>query len=128
MAKLTDEKVAKALGWRKIVQRDPGKRGKVYIWRLIEFKDNGRKGEAVYKFRECYPKGVYGPPVHPRYTTSLDAIVAEIEARNMGWSAHRVLAFGPRACEAQVGAYKVYGHTPALALCAALLQFLKDQK
>lgn len=114
--KLTDERVAKALGWK------PPEKGQA--WRYWESPD----GKKV----------VHGQDL-PAYTTSLDAIVAEIEARKdskgrvLGWG----IAFHPHSSGdnserthawVYYGAYSGLEDTGPLALCAALLSYLKEAK
>ena len=93
--RLSDEIVAKALGWH-------------------------------YEFWGC--------PGLPEWTTSLDAIVVEIEARGLRWSISRQMNHGD-GFVAQVFSKETHPHekfstsplskTAPLALCAALLAYLK---
>ncbi len=107
--KLTDQKVAKALGW------------------VHKYPCSGRKCE----WRK---PGSVGLHKMPPFTTSLDAIVAEIEARELYWSV--VKSWDGESYQASVARKQTtilcsrlapHGvESPALALCAALLHFLKD--
>lgn len=104
--KLTDEKVARAIGWFKMRQ------GKAYGWGSVN------TGMELHK-------------TVPAFTTSLDAIVAEIEARGLRWQMTAETAKG--WAEAYVGRYLSSAQTakektPALALCAALLAYLKETR
>lgn len=105
MKKLTDEKVAKALGW-KVMDRHPT------LWRNPE------------DFREVTEE-------LPNWTTSLDAIVAEIEARGLSFRiVSSVTPKGrPKMYEGEIRGYEVcYEPGAPLALCAALLAYLKESK
>lgn len=96
-AKLTDESVAKALGWLSL---------KGYPkWQM-----RAPDGEI----RNC-----------PNFTTSLDAIVAEIEARGLDWCLSENFS---DSCGASVELSSAKEKTPALALCAALMAYLKKGK
>jgi hypothetical protein len=73
---------------------------------------------------------------YPRWTTSLDAIVAEIEARGLGWTVTTSVPnkFGVRQYEAWVGPTEDHewhvweSDTGPGALCRALLAYLKEPK
>ena len=101
---LTDESVAKALGWLSL---------KGYPkWQM-----RAPDGEI----RNC-----------PNFTTSLDAIVAEIEERGLFWSVDHEpnpdLKSIQGDSKAVVQRYGAHGKTAPLALCAALLTYLKEGK
>ncbi len=98
--KLTDESVAKALGWKRV------------------------KGTVKGFWAWEGPDGVrHSAPWH--FTTSLDAIVAEIKSRKLQWDYNddeRQQAYVYKhgnGCEGK-------GSCPAEALCAALLAYLKE--
>ena len=106
MKKLTDEVVADALGWTK-------------VW-------NRKNAHGTEQLSGLRPDGSKTPCSVPAFTTSLDAIVGEIEARGL-WhkSGHGIVIGGglknERAYFAQIGGTEaVYARTQALALCAAL--------
>lgn len=102
--KLTDEKVAKALGWTYDGTWS-------YPWK--------RPTTTQRQFRP------------PHFTTSLDAIVAEVEARGLEWGVCNGGSTGGTAAVGKPGAplpSNALGETPALALCAALLAFLKETR
>lgn len=116
--KLTDKTVAKALGWTEVRYRSTSHRGSPSLRGL---KPGGSKT----------PKGI------PAFTTSIDAIVAEIEARGLwhGYMAppNMMLERGysgtvAARTEGPNYAKTAYAKTPALALCAALLAYLKETK
>ena len=113
--KITDEKMAKALGWTK--GKSP-MNSKVTCW----FPVSEHKGNDYYF-------------TLPKWITSLDAIVAEIEARGHNWeckrmssgihtktnSVYRATVWNP------VQGPEAIGHDgPAACLCEALLAYLKD--
>ncbi len=107
--KLTDEKVAKALGWKR-VKPDPAY--PKHRWQMPHI-----------------PAGKEGGWTLPPFTTSLDAIVAEYMARGI-----RVVCSYDHTgawAEADGGKrrYSIGTHSNALtlALCAALLSFLKEK-
>lgn len=107
--KLTDEKVAQALGWFKMRQ------GNAYGWGSVN------TGMELHK-------------TVPAFTTSLDAIVAEIEARGLGWRMEAEI-FDEKVFDASVVdlgtglEYKGINKTTAsLALCDALLKYLKEPR
>ena len=106
MKPLTNEAVAKALGWY------AGKvKGQWWNWK--------RPSDHM-------PLNDYEIP---HFTTSLDAIVGEIEARKLAWA----VGSSQKDTEARVGktfdASKTYfieqAKTAPLALCHALLAYLK---
>lgn len=105
--KLTDESVAKALGWTPCTD-PPG------AWNKPCDRMK-RPGQA-----HCED--------FPAFTTSLDAITAEIEARGLYWSRHS----GEDGAFVTQGPFGPEGHgtgkTSAEALCAALLSYLKESK
>lgn len=110
--KMTDESVAKALGWKSQRQRT------VLRW--------WKPGEDQ-SFDASY--GL------PRFTTSLDAIVAEIEARGLQWEAHNTMIGKGQAWAAvakegywdDTKTKDIEADTAPLALCAALLAYLKEK-
>ena len=108
--KLTKETVAKALGWK--ISR-PGE----------YFHHHG------YRFRVKDPFGA-GVNYIPDFTTSLEAIVAEIEARGLYWAVER-LSLKQGRFKATVDLTPKYDSacekTAPLALCAALLSYLKSE-
>jgi len=111
--KITDESVAEALGWK---QFDDGHRG-----RWCSHPRHKNKAIGVWPW--------------PAFTTSLDAIVSEIEARGLtkglgdGWSVNSgyngKLGAGYRAYLAN-GNYTGWADTAPLALCQALLNYLRE--
>lgn len=113
MKRLTDAMVTKALKKKK---QPSSVKGCGLVWKV---------GETEYSGAEKF---------YPNYTTSLDAIVAEIEALKLWHKSGRgiVIGGGPRnkqAYYAQIhGADPVYAETQPLALCAALLAYLKEQR
>jgi hypothetical protein len=110
--KLTDAQVAKALGWKK------GKsplNAKVPVW--TESQGGGY----------CFEL--------PAWTTSLNAIVGEIEARELKFMIGPCIKSGywarVRDEVVSIGSgndAKKPGLTAPLALCAALLAYLKEQR
>lgn len=106
-ARMTDEKVWKALGYT----HHKGGRGGMAYW-----KRNG---------------SIYTPP--PFYTSDLSPIVAEIEARGLDYAVGN-FERGKPAYKATVGSFKTriakecYDDTAPLALCAALLNYIRDNK
>jgi hypothetical protein len=105
MKKLTDQQVAKALGWKPYHPRH--KHNEQY-WGNGLYGDRSREN--------------YGPPA---FTTSLDAIVGEIEARGLDGY---VLNRGVKTWQAFFHGKKIYdANTAPLALCAALLAFIKEK-
>lgn len=109
MPKLTDESVAKALGWT----RHPNIGTGGDLW--------ARDGKRVWDD--------YSPPL---FTTSLDAIVAEIEARGFVWTIY--MMNGSRDYRAEVDT--ILGHpnnqyfakTAPVALCTALLAAIQAER
>lgn len=116
--KITNESMAKALGWKRSLPRDRP-RG---VW--VDIKGN---------FKTCSDKP---------FTTSLDAIVWEIEARGLKWT-HNGPYLNVRG-ERKIHCVEIYetcdtenpkhrevktfrADTAPLALCAALLAFLKEK-
>ena len=116
MKKLTNEIVAKALGWKNLGSRKIGS----------VIKPITHKGW-------WYPNGdffSYATP--PPFTTSLDAIVAEIEAREVTWLVENGLGIegdgGPHYyAEVQGNHCSARADTAPLALCQALLSYLKEK-
>ena len=114
MKKLTDEVVAKALGWKNLGSRKIGS--------VIE---------PITHKGWWYPNGdffSYATP--PPFTTSLDAIVAEIEARGLYWIVARQFGGEYWASIRTKGAIKVVekeGQTAPLALCQAILSYPKEK-
>lgn len=106
MKKLTDEAVAKKLGW---------KRGEIYATIL---------GQSMYEW--ISPEGRGNGNV-PSFTTSLDAIVGEIEARGLDWAGY---TFVDGFC-AEVSGDKMRSEemdtTTPLALCRALIAYLESK-
>ncbi len=108
--KLTDEKVAKALGWHH------------------EFWTNS--GHRQWYTPISTSKRWQCPPL-PKWTTSLDAIVAEIEARGLYYDLRRT---GKPLYRAQLHSGEPSGkwtacrnaEHPAEALALSLLAYLKD--
>lgn len=117
MKTLTDAYVAKKLGWKKVQGLSASENSRFY-WRQKSTGSNS--------------------PQCPRFTTSLDAIVAEVEARDRGWrvEASRPNIHGVKQYAAWVvgdvdGQYRraeAFDHTAPLALCRALLAYLEDEK
>lgn len=112
MKKLTDEDVAKALGWK---YEGAGKGNPPVWWKGVP--------------PELAHRGIKPPP----FTTSLDSIVAEIEARQLGWGV--MFANSNSLYEGQVESLIIGGPrtqgggiTAPLALCHALLAYLKETK
>lgn len=105
--KLTDESVAKALGWKRYPNIGTGGD----LW-------SNEAGERVWDD--------YTPP---RFTTSLDAIVAEIEARGLHWERRRFIT-GTSVVVGNAKAERLVleEDSTASALCAALLAYLKEPK
>ena len=114
--KLTDAKVAKALGW-KLIPKAYWKKS-----RLSPIKGT------------CYlmKNGMITSPGCgiPPFTTSLDAIVAEIEARGFHFAVAVDRSPETRSiqgdCRAIVMGYCGWSKTVPLALCAALLAYIKE--
>jgi hypothetical protein len=116
--KLTDESVAKALGYAVLPQTGQRKH--------CGFKILHQRQTESGPVHEGHPRKL------PAYTTSLDAIVAEIEARGL---VYQIANYGG-SCRAAVGVDGNFLETcrqgeakpsqPALALCAALLTYLKE--
>ena len=102
--KLTNESVAKALGWKRSLPRDHA-RG---VW-----------GDAGGLFIAC---------TTPNFTTSLDAIATEIEARGLYWIVARQFEgtdWASIRAKGMATIIEVTDATAPLALCAALLAYLK---
>ncbi len=101
--KLTDEKVAKALGWKLLDSKG-------HLWKM-----DGVRGSR---------HGV------PKYTTDLNFIVAEVENKpKMRWELHRLSTTTYTASVWEQGKrFTPYQQAPTapLALCAALLAYLKE--
>jgi len=115
--KLSDEKVAEALGWKSLAPRSKGKL-EVYWQRSPALLIRGKISGTDEHF---------GPPA---FTTSLDAIVAEIKARGLLFAVANQ-GGSPNKFHAKVGKRSgepthEYDASAPLALCAALLQFLKE--
>ncbi len=108
--KLTDEKVAKALGWVEVRERRTA-HGRA---RLSGF-DGKSLGKTPYNV--------------PAFTTSLDSITREIEARGLWWAIDWPVKSSPNALgRAWVEDEEKGGTCAAEALCAALLTYLKKEK
>lgn len=101
MTPLTDAAVARKLG------HNPSKdRFKIVCWKA---------------------NGVLWSGCAPKFTTSLDSITAEIEARGLAWSAYEdadsahACVFGPKTMDS------AHDDTAPLALCRALLAYLTQE-
>jgi len=109
--KLTNETVAKALGWKLTHRQTKAACG----W-------TSPSGELSYGTSSSWPK----------WTTSLDAIVAEIEARKLRWTVHNSIgpyyAFVGKWGSGDMRQMNAPHATAPLALCAALLAYLKSTK
>lgn len=111
MKKLTDEQVAIELGW-KWQARMPARK----FWKAPQ--------ASPHHSRDYWP---------PSYTTSLDAIVAEIEARGLVWYVERFFVppskYYFQAIVEKQGAPRLpqSADTAPLALCEALLAYLKEK-
>lgn len=126
MKKLTDADVARALGWTQIEDR---------YWCLVQHPE-GLSGKHIL-FREL-PKNRepgYCIDFLPPFTTSLDAIVAEVEDRSTvygDWHLDRCTpgerTGNPRFYKARVGEFEARADTAPLALCHALLAYLEDTR
>ncbi len=110
MKKITDENVARSLGWKLEIDGD----------------------DMAWFFNGKY---VCLDSCLPAFTTSLDAIVGEIERRGIDYSVNKI---GSNA-EASLGIdgegesqcwmiQDTKGQTAPLALCAALIQYLKESR
>lgn len=111
MKALTDEIVAKALGWSPCKEKPLRGYPKCKHW--------NRPGIA----NTCASL--------PKFTTKIDAIVAEIEARGLIWQVGQGTSEARADVSAPVAVSPSYfgaGKTASLALCHALLNFLKDSK
>ncbi len=100
--KLTDAKVAEGLGWE-------------YQWH-----------EPVYgpgSTRRCgwYYEKKFMCEIQPRFTTSLDAIVAEIKKRELTWFIESL----PNGYSTRVGDVFINGAKAPACLAEALVIFLK---
>lgn len=107
--KLTDEAIARALGWTC---------GRDAVGHHC-FPESLKGHQNINCRKEC-----------PAFTTSLDAIVAEIEARELTWEAgHYGHGFYARVQGGigKLGSWVNKEKTAPLALCAALLAYLKEQ-
>lgn len=110
MKKLSDEKVAKALGWVEVRERKTSSGG--------------------MSLKGLHPKWLGKTPYNvPAYTTDLNAIVTEVECRDLDWLVQT--SYGEDVGKASRFFAEVenaqnpgFGRTPALALCAALLAYL----
>ena len=109
--KLTDEKVAKALGWKRMKGRTISRTTSIY-W---TFPGAGRGRSQKQP---------------PHFTTSLDAIVAEIEAWELAWfvqnNASEEGVNEEYFAEVDNQRFSAHASSAPLALCAVLLQFLKE--
>lgn len=103
MGKMTDEQVAEALGWK-----------------AVKFRMTSSHNVSLKGLR---PGGTKTPCAAPAFTTSLDAIVAEIEARVLPLTCH----VDKTGAWAEVDSHREYGATLPLALCAALLTYIKER-
>lgn len=122
--KLTNEKVAKALGWESLMS--PRAKGRLECyWQRSRSKAGLPPSNNPAKWTDEH----FGPP---HFTTSLDAIVSEIEARGLNWE---VLMFsGGHGFWGKVykwdrGSDSLISQdakTAPLALCSALLSYLKE--
>lgn len=107
--KLNDEAVARSLGW---THKEPCS-GKRCLWSPPPA-----------------PKGLNEPRKLPAFTTSLDAIVAEIEARELLPALMKWPSGKWTACLYKKSVRVSDDHwdkAAPLALCAALLAYLKEQ-
>lgn len=125
--KITDESMAKTLGWKWEAK------GRLYNY------PKGADGKILIKEYACRHYGVFKKGekhLHkeflPKWTTSLDAIVAEIEARELEFIVQSQLTsrgnFTAWVCggdENSEGKWE-YDETAPLALCAALLGYLRE--
>lgn len=107
MAKLTDKSVAKALGWVSLEPKAKDQRN--HYWMK---KERGLDGSQVLGL--------------PAFTTDLTTIVAEIEARGLGWETCGTKDRHPN--RSMVEHIIADGDTAALALCAALLAYLEAER
>jgi hypothetical protein len=116
--KLTDEIVAKALGWKRVYD------GNTHVQTRT-----GLKMVRVYDWQHPdYPHPGEGWGVKP-YTTSLDAIVGEIEARGLDYTVSNTKQANVHKAKRAFALVKddaAQGDTAQLALCAALLAYLKE--
>lgn len=104
----TDASVAKAFGYKRIQALSASENTK-WMWRNKSTGNN------------------HHWPTPPRFTTSLDAIVSEIESRGVGWQI--IKSDGIYYGAVGLPARKEFSETTApLALCAALLAYLKENK
>ncbi len=109
MKKLTDEVVAKALGWRSLDPKAKDQRNHYWV------SKRGLDGTQIL--------GV------PTFTTNLEVIMAAIvEQKLFGrvetvWGAMSSLLY----FHAQVAGHEAKGPTAALALCTALLAYFKER-
>ena len=107
--KLTDEKVAEALGYFLTTK------GGVPSIRKRTADNKWDRGSSLRL---------------PAFTTSLDAIVAEIEARGLAWfvqnNASEEGVNEEYFAEVDNQRFSAHASSAPLALCAALLQFLKE--
>ena len=98
---LTDEDVAKALGW------------------LEKFDD-------TYQETRWYLPDEAGFEYYlPKFTTSLDATTQEIERRGLKWDTGHNMAETYRAA---VSDQQAEALTAPLALCKALMQYIEENK
>ncbi len=114
--KLTGEKVAKALGWKKVIPP-----GSPYL-RWV------RPGN--------HPKDAQALGDGPMHTTNLSLVIWEVERRKLAWRLERAEHYKgvPAIYHANVDKM-LGGHmwphphqdSPAKALCAALLAYLKEK-
>lgn len=106
--KLTDEVVAMALGW-------------------TAMPIDGR--EVFFPPKKQAKKWARYLYAYPAFTTSLDTIVAEIEARRLPWNvAGPWKITGMDYCASVNHSDLHRDKTAPLALCAALLQYIKSER
>ena len=113
MSALTDEGMAKVLGWIRVAER--------------------RTAHGRVRLSGIDPRLIGKTPYNvPAFTTSLDAITAEIEAMGLWWKVGSRIVVGSDktywASVRSIGAEKaieVTDSTAPLALCAALRDYLK---
>lgn len=117
MKKLTDEAVARALGWKRVLVCCGHTTEKKFHWAHPSWKKDGDWLGTI-----------------PPFTTSLDAIVAEVETRRLRWACEGfpdndgffAWVQGKRS-EREIRDGQFYrGGTAPLALCTALLAYLKE--
>jgi len=106
--KITDESMAKAFGWVRVEWRKTA-HGAMRLSGI----DPKLKGKTPYNV--------------PEFTTSLDAITGEIEARGLSWTISTDDSGERNGYWAQVGGIdsQQFAATAPLALCAATLAYFK---